>query len=70
MNAVIIGNGVPETEGGAGVDAWPRLAEEIRHHAFGGTQFTGVPAGAAPSRRARAPGRSAKRAHQRLTNAD
>jgi hypothetical protein len=27
MNAVIIGNGVPETEGAAGVDAWHRLAE-------------------------------------------
>ena len=26
MNAVIIGNGVPETEG-AGIDAWHRLAE-------------------------------------------
>jgi pimeloyl-ACP methyl ester carboxylesterase len=27
MNAVIIGNGVPEGEGDAGVDAWDRLAE-------------------------------------------
>ena len=27
MNAVIIGNGVPETEGAADVDAWHRLAE-------------------------------------------
>ena len=27
MNAVIIGNGVPEAEGAAGVDAWHRLAE-------------------------------------------
>jgi pimeloyl-ACP methyl ester carboxylesterase len=27
MNAVVIGNGVPETEGAAGVDAWHRLAE-------------------------------------------
>ena len=27
MNAVIIGNDVPETEGAAGVDAWHRLAE-------------------------------------------
>ena len=27
MNAVIIGNGVPEGEGDAGVDAWGRLAE-------------------------------------------
>ena len=27
MNAIIIGNGVPETAGAAGVDAWHRLAE-------------------------------------------
>ena len=27
MNAVIIGNGVPETDGAVGVDAWHRLAE-------------------------------------------
>jgi pimeloyl-ACP methyl ester carboxylesterase len=27
MNAVIIGNGRPETDGDAGVDAWRRLAE-------------------------------------------
>jgi pimeloyl-ACP methyl ester carboxylesterase len=27
MNAVIIGNGVPEAQGDAGVDAWHRLAE-------------------------------------------
>jgi pimeloyl-ACP methyl ester carboxylesterase len=27
MNAVIIGNDVPETEGAADVDAWHRLAE-------------------------------------------
>ena len=27
MNAVIIGNGVPEAEGASGVDAWQRLAE-------------------------------------------
>ena len=27
MNAVIIGNGVPETEGATGLDAWHRLAE-------------------------------------------
>jgi pimeloyl-ACP methyl ester carboxylesterase len=27
MNAVIIGNDVPETEGASGVDTWHRLAE-------------------------------------------
>ena len=27
MNAIIIGNGVPETAGAAGVDAWHHLAE-------------------------------------------
>jgi pimeloyl-ACP methyl ester carboxylesterase len=27
MNAIIIGNDVPETEGAAGIDAWHRLAE-------------------------------------------
>jgi len=27
MNAIIIGNDVPETAGAAGVDAWHRLAE-------------------------------------------
>ncbi len=27
MNAVITGNGVPETAGAAGVDAWHRLAQ-------------------------------------------
>ena len=27
MNAVVIGNGVPETAGAAGVDTWHRLAE-------------------------------------------
>ena len=27
MNAIIIGNGVPETAGAAGIDAWHRLAE-------------------------------------------
>ena len=34
MNAAIIGNGVPETEGAAGVDAWHRLAENLCHQAI------------------------------------
>ena len=34
MNAAIIGNGVPETEGAAGVDAWHRLAENPCHQAI------------------------------------
>ena len=31
MNAIIIGNAVPETAGAAGIDAWHRLAEMLTH---------------------------------------